>query len=452
MRNLILDTLYICHYMLSNRGYSYDIRICVCNHYFHFLGSVKAIKYLFKYLTKGTDRVLVQKSDGSGEMVDDEITAYINANYYSDTNSLWRLFEFKMADMQPSVQTLAIHLPGQQTVFIRKGENAKVAAKRSEETSLTAFFKLNQSDPEANQLLYHDVLKYYTYNKGKGYKRRERNNKKTDNDDNTTANTDAKSDCIGRIPVVAYNAHTKDLYYLRLLLHHIRGPKCFDDLKTLDNGEICETFHEAAIKRGLCEDDKEIDLAMEEASTFQSGKQFRHFFATLLMYAMPGDPNVLFEKHSYFLCEDFIKEAMKKDKHKEFSEATEEMKDRAYLDIKDMLEKEGKTPEECGLIREVQEKEAVEPLQRLIIEEMEYDQDHEKSEGDKKIAMMNSDQLKVTMDILKDVEEQKGGIFFIDAPGGTGKTFILRALLSKIRSFGKIALAMATTGIRLICN
>jgi len=35
--------------------------------------------------------------------------------------------------------------------------------------------------------------------------------------------------------------------------------------------------------------------------------------------------------------------------------------------------------------------------------------------------------------ILHHAEENKGGIFFLDAPSGTGKTFILNLLLAKIR-------------------
>jgi len=49
--------------------------------------------------------------------------------------------------------------------------------------------------------------------------------------------------------------------------------------------------------------------------------------------------------------------------------------------------------------------------------------------------------------ILHHVEEKKGGIFFLDAPGGTGKTFILNLLLAKIRQRKKITLAVASLGI-----
>src|ERR1051326_5629424 len=45
------------------------------------------------------------------------------------------------------------------------------------------------------------------------------------------------------------------------------------------------------------------------------------------------------------------------------------------------------------------------------------------------------------------VERNLGGIYFIDGPGGTGKTFVENALLARVRSQGHVALAVATTGI-----
>ncbi|CAA0811538.1 Unknown protein, partial [Striga hermonthica] len=45
------------------------------------------------------------------------------------------------------------------------------------------------------------------------------------------------------------------------------------------------------------------------------------------------------------------------------------------------------------------------------------------------------------------IEEKKKGAFFVDGPGGTGKSFLYRALLATVRSRGCIALATATSGI-----
>ena len=51
--------------------------------------------------------------------------------------------------------------------------------------------------------------------------------------------------------------------------------------------------------------------------------------------------------------------------------------------------------------------------------------------------------------ILKAVidSDEPRRVFFIDAPGGYGKTFLLETVLSSIHSVGKIALAVASSGI-----
>ena len=38
-------------------------------------------------------------------------------------------------------------------------------------------------------------------------------------------------------------------------------------------------------------------------------------------------------------------------------------------------------------------------------------------------------------------------MFFVNAPGGYGKTFLIETLLSTVRGMGKIALAVASSGI-----
>ncbi|XP_014666796.1 PREDICTED: ATP-dependent DNA helicase PIF1-like [Priapulus caudatus] len=49
--------------------------------------------------------------------------------------------------------------------------------------------------------------------------------------------------------------------------------------------------------------------------------------------------------------------------------------------------------------------------------------------------------------IVQIITTQKGGIFFLNAPGGTGKTFVTSLLLAKIRTQKNICLAVASSGI-----
>jgi len=49
--------------------------------------------------------------------------------------------------------------------------------------------------------------------------------------------------------------------------------------------------------------------------------------------------------------------------------------------------------------------------------------------------------------IMDAITSQSGGLYFIDAPGGTGKTFLISLILAIIRSRNNIALALALSGI-----
>ena len=60
------------------------------------------------------DKIGVGK--GAKDQRVDEIKDFVNASWYGDTNSCWRLFEFPLNQMSPAVTKLALHLPNQQFV------------------------------------------------------------------------------------------------------------------------------------------------------------------------------------------------------------------------------------------------------------------------------------------------------------------------------------------------
>lgn len=49
--------------------------------------------------------------------------------------------------------------------------------------------------------------------------------------------------------------------------------------------------------------------------------------------------------------------------------------------------------------------------------------------------------------IMVNVKKQQGGVIFLDATGGTGKTFLINLILAEIRANREIALALASSGI-----
>lgn len=49
--------------------------------------------------------------------------------------------------------------------------------------------------------------------------------------------------------------------------------------------------------------------------------------------------------------------------------------------------------------------------------------------------------------VIDQVNRENGGILFLDAPGGTGKTFLLNLILASVRKQNEVVLAIASSGI-----
>jgi hypothetical protein len=79
-----------------------------------------------------------------------------------------------------------------------------------------------------------------------------------------------QSFAIGRMIYVGPTAGEN--FYLWTLLMIVRGPKSFDNLKTVD-GQICDTFHEACLKLGVY--DGEWNMCLHDACDIQTGSQLR---------------------------------------------------------------------------------------------------------------------------------------------------------------------------------
>ncbi|XP_074313506.1 ATP-dependent DNA helicase PIF1-like [Silene latifolia] len=62
-------------------------------------------------------------------------------------------------------------------------------------------------------------------------------------------------------------------------------------------------------------------------------------------------------------------------------------------------------------------------------------------------AQLNTAQREAFTTIMEHVQEGKPGAFFVDGPGGTGKTFLYNALYAKVRLMGRIVLPTASSGI-----
>ncbi|CAH1437702.1 unnamed protein product [Lactuca virosa] len=104
--------------------------------------------------------------------------------------------------------------------------------------------------------------------------------------------------------MVSANPAEGERYYLRLLLLHINGPTCFEDLYTVNNVQH-PTFRKAALERGLIESDDGLSQCLTEAYLFQAPNALRRLFATILTFCEPEDVRKLWDDHYNALLEDY---------------------------------------------------------------------------------------------------------------------------------------------------
>jgi hypothetical protein len=340
----------------------------------------------------------------------------------------WRLFQFSMHHNYPPVVRLQLHLPDQQMVLFDPEAQHILHQSNMHKTNLTEFFVACHKYPQAQALTYPQMAHHFVWN----------NRKKE-------WTLRQKGKAVGRVYFAGPAAGER--YYLRMLLHTVKGPTSWEHLRTV-NGIVHDSFKEACAALGLLETDDEYHKCLEEAATLQTGRQLRHLFAMILLECTPTSPLQLWSAHAHNLSDDC--EWRLKQKHVA-NPTDEQVLSLALHDLNEILQQSGKSLQDFGLplpasnIGHLYSK-----ISRVIADEMSYNQQHLEKKWRTCLDASNQDQRAAFHTVIAAYESGRGGIFFVDGPGGTGKTFLENMILARVRSTGDIALAVASSGIAAI--
>ncbi|KAL9235703.1 hypothetical protein vseg_010442 [Gypsophila vaccaria] len=234
--------------------------------------------------------------------------------------------------MHPSVMPLPIYLPNMQSLQMRPYEQLDAVAvnEKRTRTALTEFFRVKTENPET-RLLYDDFMDSFRWDKDKKILLKRLN----------------KVVVIGRLAFLA--PRERERFYLCLLLLHVRAPKSFEDLLTV-NEQRCATFQEAALKRRLLEEDDAVALSIREACLVQMPAALRRLFATILTFCQTSDPELLWR--TYF-------EAMLEDFKRAYPNSHARIQQKTIRGVEQYLEAMGKTLENFALehLTEIQDEE-----------------------------------------------------------------------------------------------
>lgn len=130
--NKYLSTKYDCH-----------INVEICS-------TVKAVKYLYKYVYKGHDKAIIELKEKNPDkfklIENDEVKRYIYSRYVSDCEAFWRIFGFSLHEEFPNVYRLAVHLEGEESLTWNEEDEPDVEklAKLPPASTLTKWFSYNR--------------------------------------------------------------------------------------------------------------------------------------------------------------------------------------------------------------------------------------------------------------------------------------------------------------------
>jgi len=227
----------------------------------------------------------------------DEISQYRHGRYISTNESIWKILSFNIHERFPNVVHLAVHLENGQRIYYTP-QTVENRLDILQKTTLTAFFILCQNDEFAKTLFYYQVPKYYTWNKSERCFKRRKIGSPVENFPGVKS-----SDTLSRV----YTVHPKNIecFYVRLLLHHIKGPTSFESLREV-NGQLYSSYFEACQTLGILENYNHWSLTLSEASNSSSPAQLRNLFAIMLNVCAINNPNELWVKYKNNFSEDIL--------------------------------------------------------------------------------------------------------------------------------------------------
>ncbi|XP_066923007.1 uncharacterized protein, partial [Clytia hemisphaerica] len=405
VRNMELDNRWVVPYNpWASKKYNCHINVEACT-------SIKAIQYLFKYIYKGHDQARIEIVE---EIEHDEIKQFIDARYVSAPEAAWRIFGYNLHDSTHTVIRLDLHLPNEQMVYFREGDEANALERADRKnTKLTAWFELNRTDPGAHDKLYTDIPYHYVFDaRTKKWKIRRRNVK-----------------LVSRM----YNASVREgeRFYLRVLLLHVAGATSFEELRTFD-GVLHPSFREACIARGLLQDDNLWITTMENVAQYGTASKIRKVFCMILIHGEVNNPPEIWERFHLDMMHDFLRN------HQEAI-----AQNMVLQRIERHLQQFGKHLADFGLPM----------LEEALPEDDDLNLDEMRQQANLLRPQLNADQQTVCQAVINAVvnnDSAHPNVFFLDGPGGTGKTFTYNFLIRELLGMNKKIATCAWTGIAAI--
>ncbi|XP_061348566.1 uncharacterized protein LOC133293951 [Gastrolobium bilobum] len=366
------------------------------------------IKYLFKYIHKGNDRVTAAINHS-----DDEIKMFYDCRYVSACEAAWRIFGFDIHSRYPPVQRLPFHLSNEKNIIFSDNDSLYDVKTRAESrlSIFESWMDANKKYPEGRHLTYGEYPTEFVFKE----KTHEWNPRK-------------KGFSIGRIN--RFSANNGEDSYLRTLLNFQRGCTSYEDLRTI-NGVVFPTFKDACYSLGLLDDDNEYIDAIKEASSWGSAAYLRCLFALLLFANSMNRPEKVWEECWKFLSDNVVYRHRKRIGRQDAILIEESIKNITLEEIDKVLQSNGKCLSDYPSMPRINSETLLDMQNQLVLDELMYDRfaleeehkrlinsltDEQKAVYDKIVSAVTAASIRSKAGIILNVASS--GIASLLLPGG----------------------------------
>ncbi|GJV85239.1 hypothetical protein Tco_1525137, partial [Tanacetum coccineum] len=132
------------------------------------------IKYLFKYISKGTDRIFEKVTKPNEELQTrtepervkvDKLQNYIDGCYICPHEACWRILKFDIHSRYPAVQILCVQQENMQSITFRDRDSLDsiVNDEGKKKTTLTEWLAYNKAHTNGHHLTYVDFPKEFVW-------------------------------------------------------------------------------------------------------------------------------------------------------------------------------------------------------------------------------------------------------------------------------------------------
>ncbi|CAN1769845.1 hypothetical protein LINPERHAP1_LOCUS11421 [Linum perenne] len=241
-----------------------------------------------------------------------------------------------------------------------------------------------------------------------------------------------KQAAIGRL----YYCHhsSGERFYLRMLLHTVRGCTSFEDIKT------CSAY-------GFLVDDGEWNHCLQEVSLTATSHQIRMLFVRMIMYCQVSDVSSVWRKNWHLLSDDIQALRRQQLNLPDLQMSAGDQQNFCLLEIEKLLRQFGKSLSDFPGLPIPTPDLFVALTNSLRAQELHYDQASLATQFEREIIKLNVEQKVAYDEIMASVQSNQHRLFFIDGYDGTGKTFLWQVISMKLRSEKKVVLCVASSGI-----